>query len=113
MHEFLIEIYSDFCLKNDMPKHSESSPLKGYLSVDDLMHVNYPLTKPQRDWLKNYNILWEATMEGRIYKWKEDCFTYPVLIDRMICHHHSKDGMTLKIDGMGGVNHASIQGSMG
>ena len=64
MHEFLIEIYNDFCLKNDMPKHSESSPLRGYLSVDDLMHVNYPLTKPQRDWLKNYNILWEATIGG-------------------------------------------------
>ena len=47
-----------------MPKHSESSPLRGYLSVDDLMHVNYPLTKPQRDWLKNYNILWEATIGG-------------------------------------------------
>jgi len=28
------------------------------------MHVNYPLTKPQRDWLKNYNILWEATIGG-------------------------------------------------
>ena len=64
MHEFLIEIYSDFCLKNDMPKHPESSPLRGYLSVDDLMHVNYQLTKPQRDWLKNYNILWEATIGG-------------------------------------------------
>ena len=53
MHEFLKEIYFDFCLKNDMPKHSESSPLKGYLSVDDLMHINHPLNKPQRDWLKN------------------------------------------------------------
>ena len=65
MHEFLIEIYSDFCLKNDMPKHSESSPLRGYLSVDDLMHVNYPLTKPQRDWLKNYSRLW-MLMEANV-----------------------------------------------
>ena len=24
-------------------------------------------------------------------------------------HHHSKDGMTLNIDGMGGVNHASTR----
>ena len=27
----------------------------------------------------------------------------------MICPHDSKDGMTLNIDGMGGVNHASIR----
>ena len=64
MHEFLKEIYFDFCLKNDMPKHSESSPLKGYLSVDDLMHINHPLNKPLRDWLKNYHRLWEATNGG-------------------------------------------------
>ena len=58
MHDYLQEIYFDFCLKNDMPKHSESSPLKGYLSVDDLMHINHPLNKPQRYWLKNYVRLW-------------------------------------------------------
>ena len=64
MHEFLKQIYFDYCLANDMPKHLESSPLRGYLSVDDLMHINYPLNKPQRDWLKNYRRLWVATNGG-------------------------------------------------
>jgi len=65
MHDFLQEIYFDFCLKNDMPKHPESSPFKGYLSVDDLMHCNYQLTKYQRDWLKNYSRLW-MLMEANV-----------------------------------------------
>ena len=58
MHDYLQEIYFNWCLQNDMPKHPESSPFKGYLSVDDLMHSNYPLLKFQRDWLKNYSRLW-------------------------------------------------------
>jgi len=29
-----------------------------------LMHINHPLNKPQRDWLKNYARLWEATNGG-------------------------------------------------
>ena len=53
MHDFLQEIYFDFCLKNDMPKHPESSPFNGYLSADDLLHSNYQLTKSQVYWLKN------------------------------------------------------------
>ena len=48
-----------------MPKHPESSPFKGYLSVDDLMHSNYPLLKTQRDWLKNYSRLW-MLMEANV-----------------------------------------------
>tara|TARA_R100001460_G_scaffold2565_4_gene8261 strand:- start:2737 stop:2907 length:171 start_codon:yes stop_codon:yes gene_type:complete len=48
-----------------MPKHSESSPFKGYLSADDLMHSNYPLTKTQKDWLKNYSRLW-MLMEANV-----------------------------------------------
>ena len=58
MHDYLREIYFDFCLKNDMPKHSESSPFKGYLSADDLLHSNYQFTKSQVYWLKNYVRLW-------------------------------------------------------
>ena len=41
-----------------MPKHSESSPFKGYLSADDLLHSNYQFTKSQVYWLKNYVRLW-------------------------------------------------------
>ena len=58
MHDYLQEIYFDFCLKNDMPKHSESSPFYGYLSADDLLHSNYQFTKSQVYWLKNYSRLW-------------------------------------------------------
>ena len=58
MHDFLQEIYFDFCLKNDMPKHPESSPFNGYLSADDLLHSNYQFTKSQVYWLKNYVRLW-------------------------------------------------------
>ena len=59
MHDYLKEIYFDFCLKNDMPKHSESAPFNGYLSADDLLHSNYQLTKSQVSWLKNYLRLWD------------------------------------------------------
>jgi hypothetical protein len=48
-----------------MPKHPESSPFKGYLSADDLMHSNYQLTKTQKDWLKNYSRLW-MLMESNV-----------------------------------------------
>ena len=58
MHDFLQEIYFDFCLKNDMPNHPESSPFNGYLSADDLLHSNYQFTKSQVYWLKNYVRLW-------------------------------------------------------
>tara|TARA_R100000781_G_C3991155_1_gene96990 strand:+ start:306 stop:530 length:225 start_codon:yes stop_codon:yes gene_type:complete len=58
MQDYLQEIYFSWCLANDMPKHSESSPLNGYLSADDLLHSNYQLTKSQVYWLKNYVRLW-------------------------------------------------------
>ena len=58
MHDFLQEIYFSWCLANDMPKHPESSPFKGYLSADDLLNSNYQLTKSQVYWLKNYVRLW-------------------------------------------------------
>jgi len=60
MHDYLQEIYYDWCLKNDMPKHSDGSPFNGYLSADDLLHSNYQLTKTQREWLKNFGRLWIA-----------------------------------------------------
>ena len=62
MHDFLQEIYFDFCLKNDMPKHPESSPFNGYLSADDLLSSNYQFTKSQVYWLKNYVRLWALSI---------------------------------------------------
>ena len=60
MHEWLKEIYNDFCQKYDMPKHNGV-----YLSADDYLHGNYQLTKYQRDWLKNYSRLW-MLMEANV-----------------------------------------------
>tara|TARA_A100001388_G_scaffold2071_1_gene1542 strand:+ start:277 stop:516 length:240 start_codon:yes stop_codon:yes gene_type:complete len=53
MHEFLKEIYFDFCLKNDMPKHNDA-----YLSADDYLNGNFQLINSQVYWLKNYIRLW-------------------------------------------------------
>ena len=58
MHDYLKEIYFDYCLKNDMPKHPKSAPHRGYLSADDLLCSNYQLTKSQVSWIKNYIRLW-------------------------------------------------------
>ena len=58
MHDYLKEIYFDWCLANDMPKHPETAPHKGYLSADDLLCSNYQLTKSQVSWIKNYIRLW-------------------------------------------------------
>ena len=65
MHDYLQEIYFDFCLKNDMPKHSDKSPFGGYLSADDLRISNYQLTKNQKEWLHNYERLW-MLMEANV-----------------------------------------------
>ena len=56
MHNFLREIYFDFCLKNDMPKHDDA-----YLSADDYLHGNYQLSEPKISWLKDYSRLWVET----------------------------------------------------
>ena len=56
MHDFLKEIYFDFCLKNDMPKHNDA-----YLSADDYLHGDYQLSEPLIGWLKNYDRLWVDT----------------------------------------------------
>ena len=66
MHDFLQEIYFNWCIQNDMPKHPDSSPFKGYLSADDLLHSNYQLTKTQKDWLQAFLVLW-ARVEEQSY----------------------------------------------
>ena len=42
MHDFLKEIYFDFCLKNDMPKHNDA-----YLSAEDYLQGNFQLINSQ------------------------------------------------------------------
>ena len=59
MHEFLKEIYFDFCLKNDMPKHNDV-----YLSADDYLHGVFGLTHSQLTWLKNYVIMGRNKWRG-------------------------------------------------
>ena len=53
MHDYLGEIYFDFCLKNDMPKHNDA-----YLSAEDYLHGNFQLINSQVYWLKNFVRLW-------------------------------------------------------
>ena len=59
MHDYLKEIYFDFCLKNDMPKHHDA-----YLSADDYLNGNFQLINSQIRWLGNYIALWEQTNGG-------------------------------------------------
>ena len=56
MHEWLKEIYNDFCQKYDMPKHNGA-----YQSADDYLYGDYQLSEPLIDWLKNYDRLWVET----------------------------------------------------
>ena len=53
MHDYLREIYFDFCLKNDMPKHNNA-----YLSAEDYLAGNFQLLISQIFWFKNYVRLW-------------------------------------------------------
>ena len=53
MHDYLREIYFDFCLKNDMPKHNNA-----YLSADDYLNGNFQLINSQVYWLKKFVRLW-------------------------------------------------------
>tara|TARA_B100001093_G_C26493300_1_gene869973 strand:- start:315 stop:566 length:252 start_codon:yes stop_codon:yes gene_type:complete len=62
MHEFLEQIYFDFCLKNDMPKNPIDND--AYLSADDYLHGVFGLNYSQLQWLKHYVILWDATNGG-------------------------------------------------
>ena len=64
MHDYLREIYFDFCLKNDMPKHNDA-----YLSADDYLNGNFQLINSQVYWLKNFVRLWnilESTWFDRL-----------------------------------------------
>ena len=63
-HDFLREIYNDFCIKNDMPKHING----GYLSAGDINYASnkYQITKYQKDWLNAFLVLWE-TVEEQCY----------------------------------------------
>ena len=73
MHDYLKEIYNDFCTKHDMLKNKDGA----YQSADDYLWMNtvqssgggymYPqlnLSKYQQNWLGNYIKLWEATNGG-------------------------------------------------
>ena len=63
MHEFLKQIYFDFCEKHNMPINKD----RAYQSADDILSLavgSYPLTMYQRKWLGNYINLWEATNGG-------------------------------------------------
>ena len=64
MHDYLKEIYFDFCLKNDMPKHNDA-----YLSADDYLHGNFQLINTQVYWLKNFVRLWNIIEKT----WTEMC----------------------------------------
>ena len=60
MHEWLKEIYNDFCEKHDMPINKDGA----YQSTDDILCLSvgsYPLSINQRKWLENYSRLWVET----------------------------------------------------
>ena len=59
MHDYLKEIYFDFCLKNDMPKHNDA-----YLSAEDYLHGVFGFSHSQLTWFKNYVILWDTINGG-------------------------------------------------
>ena len=61
-HQFLKEIYTDFCSKHHMQKHNGQ-----YLSADDYLYLGKdgrPLTEYQVQWLTNYIKHWEYTNAG-------------------------------------------------
>jgi len=73
MHEFLKEIYNDFCTKHDMLKNKDGA----YQSADDYLWLStvqsrgggymYPqinLSQYQQNWLDNYRKLWKQTNGG-------------------------------------------------
>ena len=61
-HDLLREIYNDFCIKNDMPKHING----GYLSAGDINYASnkYQITKHQKDWLQAFLVLLANVEEG-------------------------------------------------
>ena len=63
-HEFLKEIYNDFCIKNNLPKTHTYVKGGQYLSADDYLNSDLHLTSHQKSWLTNYIKLWESTNGG-------------------------------------------------
>ena len=68
MHSFLIEIYNDFCIKNNLPRGRADyhDDLLGgaYLSAEDYLNCKIGLTRSQKLWLINYKNLWDKTNQG-------------------------------------------------
>ena len=68
MHDYLREIYNDFCIKNNLPRGRADyhDDLLGgaYLSAEDYLAGNFQLLISQIFWFKNYVRLWEATNGG-------------------------------------------------
>ncbi len=68
MHEFLIEIYNDFCTKHNLPRGRADyhDDLLGgaYLSAEDYLNCKIGLTRSQKLWLINYKNLWDKTNQG-------------------------------------------------
>ena len=67
-HEFLIEIYNDFCIKNNLPRgkadHRDNLIGGAFLSAEDYLNSTMRLTHCQKRWLYAYINLWEATNGG-------------------------------------------------
>jgi len=67
-HEFLQEIYKDFCIKNNLPRGRADyhDDLLGgaYLSAADYLNSKLGLTFHQKRWLASYITLWESTNGG-------------------------------------------------
>jgi hypothetical protein len=62
-HEFLKEIYDDFCTKHNLPKNKDGK----FPSAGDYLYVekeDVPFTDHQLKWLDNYIKLWEETNGG-------------------------------------------------
>ena len=67
-HEFLKEIYNDFCIKNNLPRgkadHRDDLIGGSFLSAEDYLNCTMRLTHCQTRWLVAYINLWEATNGG-------------------------------------------------
>ena len=67
-HEFLKEIYNDFCIKNNLPRGRADyhDDLLGgsFLSAEDYLNSKIGLTHCQKKWFVAYINLWEATNGG-------------------------------------------------
>ena len=47
--EFLSDVLEDFCIKNNIE----------FLSADDILYSDIPLTEYQKDWLRLYINVWD------------------------------------------------------